>query len=174
MDFNKKDRKIFSLQYGDLLVCEGGEIGRCAIWRNQLEECYFQKALHRVRVKDSLTPQFLQYVFWYYAHYGGFKNVSNRATVLHLTGEKLKETEIPVPPIALQNKFATIVEKVRTLKEKYKNSLKDLETLYGALSHKAFKGELDLSRIPITAELQPKDIITGVPQVGEPVLTLSE
>ncbi|WP_020589757.1 hypothetical protein [Desulfobacter curvatus] len=42
------------------------------------------------------------------------------------------------------------------------------------MSQKAFKGELDLSLIPITVELKPKDIITGVPQVGEPVLTVQD
>ncbi|MBF0426290.1 MAG: restriction endonuclease subunit S [Magnetococcales bacterium] len=46
MDFDEKDRKTFDLRDGDVLICEGGEVGRSAIWRNQLGECYFQKALH--------------------------------------------------------------------------------------------------------------------------------
>ena len=46
--FAAKDREEFNLEDGDLLVCEGGEIGRCAVWHNQVDNCYFQKALHRV------------------------------------------------------------------------------------------------------------------------------
>jgi len=86
----------------------------------------------------------------------------------------LKSLKVPAPPYNLQIKFATIVEKVETLKKKYQNSLNDLETLYGALSQKAFKGELDLSRIPITLELKPKDITTVEPQLGKPDLTVQD
>lgn len=56
---------------------------------------------------------------------------------------------IPIPAEELQNQFALIVEKVEALKSRYQQSLADLETLYGALSQQAFKGELDLSRVPM-------------------------
>ena len=60
MDFDEKDRNEFELREGDLLVCEGGEIGRCAIWHNEVQPCYFQKALHRVRCKrEYLLPEYL-------------------------------------------------------------------------------------------------------------------
>nr|NJM04655.1 hypothetical protein [Desulfobacula sp.] len=85
---------------------------------------------------------------------------------------QLAKILIPIPPLPLQNQFAEIVEKVETLKAKYKNNLNDLETLFGALSQKAFKGELDLSRIPLAVHLKPKDITTAKPYVGEPTLTV--
>jgi type I restriction enzyme S subunit len=81
------------------------------------------------------------------------KNITDTVrTFLSLT--KIKEVLIPYPPIVLQNKFASIVEKAESLKTLYQQSLSDLENLYAALSQKAFKGELDLSRIPLekTAE----------------------
>lgn len=148
MDFDERERAIFSLQYGDLLVCKGGDIGRCAIWKNQIEDCYFQKALHRVRLDSSLAiPEYIQFVFLFFSIFNGFK-VTSKATIAHLTGEKLAITEIPLPPIDLQNQFATIVEKIEGIKSRYQHSLADLESLYGALSQQAFKGELDLSRVP--------------------------
>lgn len=55
MDFNEADRIEFELRDGDLLVCEGGEIGRCAVWHNEIQPCYFQKALHRVRCKKEIV-----------------------------------------------------------------------------------------------------------------------
>ncbi len=65
--------------------------------------------------------------------------------------EVIKKIKIIFPPSNLQDQFAAIVEKVESLKTRYQQSLADLETLYGALSQKAFKGELDLSRVPLTA-----------------------
>ena len=49
MDFDEEDRVRYSLKPGDILICEGGEIGRSAIWNGELDECYYQKALHRLR-----------------------------------------------------------------------------------------------------------------------------
>jgi len=56
---------------------------------------------------------------------------------------------VPSPPLNLQNQFASIVKKVEFLMSLYQHSLSELENLYGAISQKAFKGELDLSRIPL-------------------------
>ena len=64
----------------------------------------------------------------------------------------LLDFPIPIPEIGLQNKFAAIVEKVEGIKSRYQQSLTDLEDLYGALSQQAFKGELDLSRVPLPVE----------------------
>lgn len=58
---------------------------------------------------------------------------------------------IPIPPIELQDQFAAIVEKVEGIKARYQQSLAELENLYGVLSQRAFKGELDLSRVVVVA-----------------------
>jgi type I restriction enzyme, S subunit len=59
MDFSDADRREFDLRDGDVLVCEGGEVGRCAIWKEQIKDIYFQKALHRVRVdRTRMTPEY--------------------------------------------------------------------------------------------------------------------
>lgn len=63
--------------------------------------------------------------------------------------EILRNLQVPKPPFDLQEKFAVIVEKIESIKIRYQQSLSDLEALYGALSQKAFKGELDLSRVPL-------------------------
>lgn len=60
MDFTPEERAKFILHVDDLLVCEGGEVGRTAIWRGELEECFFQKAIHRLRPKDNrIIPQYM-------------------------------------------------------------------------------------------------------------------
>ena len=66
MDFNEADRLEFELRDGDLLVCEGGEIGRCAVWHNEIQPCYFQKALHRVRCNQHIVlPDYMAWWFKY-------------------------------------------------------------------------------------------------------------
>lgn len=143
MDFDEKDRAEFSLKNGDILMCEGGEIGRCAIWRDELEECYFQKAIHRIRLnKDIALPEYFVFMFWIYTMNGGLNKYMGAATISHLTGEKLKKMKLPIPPIELQTQFAQIVEKTEALKTQYQQSLQELENLYGSLSQKAFRGEL--------------------------------
>jgi type I restriction enzyme S subunit len=67
----------------------------------------------------------------------------------NISKANLKQVLLPIPPINLQNQFAVIVKKVEALKSRYQQSLADLEHLYGALSQTAFKGELDLSRVPL-------------------------
>lgn len=143
MDFDEKDRVEFSLRKGDILMCEGGEIGRCAIWRDELEECYFQKAIHRIRLnKDIALPEYFVYMFWLYTMNGGLNKYMGAATISHLTGEKLKKMKLPIPPIELQTQFTQIVEKTEDLKIQYQKSLQELVNLYGSLSQKAFNGEL--------------------------------
>lgn len=66
----------------------------------------------------------------------------------------LRELKVPKPSIKLQNKFASIVEKAENVKEKYVDSLKELENLFGALSQKAFKGELDLSKLDVSTQIR--------------------
>lgn len=139
MDFDEGDKIEFSLRNGDILMCEGGEIGRCAIWREELEECYFQKAIHRIRLNENFAlPEYFVYMFWFYTSNGGLKKFMSAATISHLTGEKLKKLKLPIPPLELQVKFKNIVRKTDNLKEQYEGSLKQLESLYGSLTKDAF------------------------------------
>ena len=113
MDFSEGDRIEFSLRQGDLLVCEGGEVGRCAVWKGEIKDCYFQKALHRVRCNaDVMNPVFLSWLLKIMADEGMLIQHTNAATIAHLSGEKLKGLPLIVPSIELQNEFAAFVEQV--------------------------------------------------------------
>ena len=114
MDFNETDQVEFELKEGDLLVCEGGEIGRCAVWHNEVQPCYFQKALHRVRCKtDIVLPDYLARWFQYNCEHGGFASIEGaKATIAHLPGVKLKALKVTVPPINLQEQFVDFVHQV--------------------------------------------------------------
>lgn len=143
MDFTEKDRKEFELKDGDLLVCEGGEVGRTAIWRGEMKDVYFQKALHRVRLNPSKSvPEYVQQCMWFMAKNGGFRDFTNSATIAHLTGVKLKTLPFPLPPLDLQRRFATIVESIEQQKARLRVHLAELDTLFASLQQRAFNGEL--------------------------------
>lgn len=140
MDFNEADRIEFELRDGDLLVCEGGEIGRCAVWHNEIQPCYFQKALHRVRCKKEIVlPDYLAWWFKYNCDNKGFAAIEGaKATISHLPGAKLKALLVSVPPIEQQKQFATFVEQTEKSKTTISRSLEKLETLKKALMQEYF------------------------------------
>ncbi len=105
MHFDATDRSRYRLEPGDLLVCEGGEVGRAATWRGELSPCYYQKALHRVRARKGANPRFLMYVLRAAAGRGVFANEGNSSTFVHLTAEKLRAHRFPYPPVDEQNRI---------------------------------------------------------------------
>ena len=143
MDFDEADREEFQLRDGDLLICEGGEVGRTAIWRKELDHVYFQKALHRVRLAPRrATPEYVMYYMWFMAQHGGFRDFTNAATIAHLTGIRLKSLPTPLPPFDLQRRFAGIVESVEHQKASQRAHLAELDTLFVSLQSRAFRGDL--------------------------------
>ena len=112
MDFAPADRERFSLRPGDLLVCEGGEVGRTAMWQGELDDCYYQKALHRVRPRDtSDLPRFFYYVMWTAAKQGVFSGSANANTIDHLTAVQLRHFHFPLPGPAEQRAIADFLDR---------------------------------------------------------------
>ena len=143
MDFSESDRKKFNLEDGDLLICEGGEVGRTAIWRGAQDRIYFQKALHRVRLDPAVAvPEYVVQFMWFMAKNGGFRNLTTSATIAHLTGVKLKRARFPRPPLELQLRYAAIVESVEKQKARQQVHLTELNTLFASLQSRAFRGDL--------------------------------
>ncbi|MBI4790900.1 MAG: restriction endonuclease subunit S [Chloroflexi bacterium] len=142
MDFDEADREEFRLKAGDVLICEGGEVGRAAIWEDELPECYFQKALHRARPNpDKARPEFVVQLMWALANSGGLVTSVSEVTFAHLTGVRLKELAIPLPPLALQQKFARIVRRFERLRAQQREAERQAEHLFQTLLHRAFSGE---------------------------------
>ena len=140
MDFSEADQEEFKLEEGDLLVCEGGEIGRCAIWHNEIQPCYFQKALHRVRCNQQIIlPDYLAWWFQYNCEHKGFSAIEGaKATIAHLPGAKLKVLPVVTPPLVLQSQFAVFVHQVDKLKAMEQKCLEKLQLLFDSLMQKYF------------------------------------
>ena len=99
----------YSIQKGDLVICEGGEPGRCAVWQDD-ERIFYQKALHRVRFKDDSNPLFYMYYLWHAAQIGRLNPFFTGTGIKHLTGQSL--VKVPVPNIGRlqQDKIVSEIE----------------------------------------------------------------
>ena len=150
MDFNSNDKNIYALRKGDVLICEGGEIGRTAIWLGELETCYYQKALHRLRPITTMDyPQFFTYVMEAAVNIGVFAAEGNQSTIQHLTAEKLRAFRFPSPPHAEQQH---IIEHIQTKTTKIDQLIataeRTIETLHErrtALISEAVTGQLPIA-----------------------------
>jgi type I restriction enzyme S subunit len=141
MDFFEKDRKTFSLRKGDVLICEGGEVGRAAIWNDDLAECYFQKALHRARpYSEVVTSEYLLWLMRALAKSGGLVDATSQATIAHLTGVKLKSLRVPIPPIERQKRFVAQVDSIHSILSQQESAKQSTESSFQSLLHLAFNG----------------------------------
>jgi type I restriction enzyme S subunit len=103
MDFDDDEFKKFVLRPGDLLICEGGEVGRSAVWQGEIGDCCYQKALHRLRPKsDLLQPEILLQFMFYASNHNLLARLTGHSTIAHLTAVKLKGLQVPVPPLDVQ------------------------------------------------------------------------
>lgn len=149
MDFTPADRERFALRSGDLLVCEGGEVGRAAIWRGELPECYYQKAIHRVRALQPFDDhRFFFYVLHAAAKGDVFVAYSNPNTIDHLTAEKLRRHRFPFPPHEEQRAIAAFLDretaKLDALIAKVREGIEKLNEYRTALISAAVTGKIDV------------------------------
>ena len=107
MPFTEKEQEKCRAQKGDLLVCEGGDIGRAAIWPYE-ESVMIQNHIHRLRPRASLSVRFFYYIFYLYKQKGliGGKGIG----IQGLSSRELDKMVIPVPPVNEQHRIVTAIE----------------------------------------------------------------
>ena len=145
--FDADEIKKYSVQKGDLLVCEGGETGRAAIWDKE-EPIQYQNALHRIRFKDgTILPRFCLHYLRYLKLSGVLdKEYSHGATILHLVSKSLYSIPIEYPSLPEQQRIVDILDrefaKIDALK---------------ANTEKSLQAAKDLFQATLKKELEPKE-----------------
>lgn len=134
--FSTNDISKYRLQDGDLLICEGGDIGRAAIWHGN-SEMYYQNALHRVRFYGNISQQYFLYVLMLLKRNGTLENVSKGMTIKHLVQESLYSIIFPIPPLAEQHRIVARVDELMAKIDELEKVEKELNAL-----HKAFPGDM--------------------------------
>lgn len=119
----------YQLKPGDVLICEGGEAGRAAIWQGEAEDVIFQKACHRVRVGPNLDARYLVHRLMFDYFNGGLDDYYTGATIKHFTGQDLARYKIPLPPLDQQRRIAAILDKADGLRQKRKRAIALLDSL---------------------------------------------
>lgn len=111
MWISPRDRAQLLLQADDLLISEGGDVGRSALWRNELEECFIQNSVNRVRARDQNSTSYLYYWMVTVKAKGYVDVLCNKSTIAHFTAEKVAAVPTPYPPHAEQGGIVAFLDR---------------------------------------------------------------
>lgn len=135
----------YSLRKGDLVICEGGEPGRCAVWESD-DVIFYQKALHRVRFTDSSNPKFYMYYLWYAAQTGQLKSLFTGTGIKHLTGQSLVKVLVPtaerITQDSIVNEIETHLSVCDSIEHTVDLALQQAEAMRQSILKDAFEGKL--------------------------------
>lgn len=133
----------YSVSHNDLIICEGGEPGRCAVWDKQ-DSIFYQKALHRVRFLDNSNPRFYMYYLWFSAQSGQLCRYFTGTGIKHLTGQSLSRVIVPTADRTIQDSIVAEIESrlsvCDSIQKTVDTALQQTEALRQSILKKAFKG----------------------------------
>lgn len=145
MDIPPEEFEQFTVQEGDLLLTEGGEPGRCAVW-NSKEVLGFQNALHRIRPVGNISPTFLRYQFEWLTKTDQLSHLFSGVTIKHFSQSKLRSVTIRIAPIPEQKRIVATIEehfsRIDATESAAQTALVRLDTLSRAILTAAFTGHL--------------------------------
>ena len=125
MRFKDDEVERYMIEKGDLVLCEGGEPGRCAIW-DKANPIMFQKALHRIRCHGGVLNEYLKYVIEDYAKANKLEEYYTGSTIKHLTGESLVSILFPLPPVKEQERIVQEIQRYLSLVAIIENNKENL------------------------------------------------
>lgn len=146
MYFESHELDRFGLLPGDVLVCEGGEPGRAAVWTGVTSQMTFQKAIHRVRCSSHLDGNFLVMLLEDYARSGRLERFFTGSTIKHFTGEAFSTLPVPLPPLTEQVEIVAEVDRrlsvANAAETQVEHALQRAARLRQAILKHAFEGKL--------------------------------
>ena len=137
----------YRLQKDDLLLTEGGDpdkLGQGTLWQNELSECIHQNHIFRVRLtSNAIEPLFLNWIVGSTRAKKYFLRSAKQTTgIASINMTQLRGFPLLIPPLPLQQTFATRIQAIETLKAGHRAALAQLDALFAALQQRAFAGLL--------------------------------
>ena len=114
MRFEPEELDRYTVRRNDLLICEGGDVGRSCVWTDE-KEILYQNALHRVRFYGGCNPFYFMYYMMYYESRGIIKTLCKGVTIKHLTGNVLSLIPFALPPIEEQGRIVERLNRIFVL-----------------------------------------------------------
>lgn len=167
MRFLDTENERYGLSKGDLVICEGGEPGRCAVW-NSDQEMKIQKALHKVSLFESVTLSlFLFYYISYLAEIGLLSDYFTGTTIKHLTGQGLSKIPTPILAFQEQNQIVREIESRLSVFDRVEQtiteSLDKAQALRQSILKKAFEGGLlskpEIEKCKAEPDWEPAEVL---------------
>ena len=156
--FTKEEQKKYILSKNDLLVCEGGDIGRCFVWNFPIP-MYYQNALHRIRFYNEINPFFLKFAIEHYKNIHILDKYSKGVTIKHLTKIALHSICFPLPPLSEQRRIVEKIEELLVLVDDLETNKTDLQSYIKQAKSKvlemAIRGEL----VPQNPDDEPASVL---------------
>jgi type I restriction enzyme S subunit len=152
MDFSDREMEKFRLLPGDLLVCEGGFVGRAALWRGDIEDCYYQKALHRLRPRgQKMSNEFLCYWLSFGFQQRNLYGIAGASsTIAHLPEVQLKALPIPLPQSTEQDEICSVLRAVDQSHETHKSRKSILSDLFRTLLHQFMTAQIRVNDLDVS------------------------
>ncbi len=151
MWFTKEEMNLYRLKKDDIILSEGGEVGKTCIWNNELEECYIQNSAHKVTVNTNNNSQYLLYLFFYIGKQGVFDSIVNKVSIAHLTKDKLSNFIVCQPPLQNQNDIVYHIEqqsaKIDRAIALQEQKIEKLNELKATLIDSAVTGKIKVSEV---------------------------
>ena len=130
MYFFPEEMQRLRLHKGDLLFSEGGEVGKTAIWEGEIDECYIQNSVHKLTLSKDNNPRYFMYLSYLLGQTGYYRAIVNLVSIMHLTYEKLRRVEVPVPPRDVQDRIAKYLDKqIKSINERICLRERELQAL---------------------------------------------
>jgi Type I restriction modification DNA specificity domain len=178
MDFTPAERRIFGLRAGDVVLTEasgsGAQVGRAAIWRNEIPDCCYQNTVIRFR-PHATVPEYALTVFRHFAAAGLFARAARGVGIQHLGASRFAELPFPLPPLAEQRRIADEAERRRAELQEAASSLRsalhriaerDREILGAAVAGELVEQEALLSNRQGRQFEHARSLLNGGPTIG--------
>jgi type I restriction enzyme S subunit len=174
MRMTAAEEAAYAIEDGDVLICEGGEPGRSAVWRYGSTDLKFQKALHRARPHKGISPDFLSHYMRHASSTGEIEGKFTGTTIKHLPLAAIRELTLPLPPSPEQQRIVTKINSLSAKSKRARGHLDHIPRLVEkykqAILAAAFWGELTKQWRSQRPDIEDANHLGPVDKVWQPKL----